>query len=379
MKGTREGPDHGQVRGRGEGKPACLLVVAPYPHGMVASQRFRHEHFLDSLRQLGWDIKEAAFWSRKAMTVLYRRGAHIAKAAGYVAGVLRRMGLLATIRRYDVIFVHREAIPKAPPWWEWLAVRWGSGRLVYDFDDAIWIPHSSSANPPFEVVPSHYRVSASCGIAHRVSCGNAFLADFARRRCPDVIVNPTVVDTESVHVERPTPVGTATVVGWTGTHSTLPHLEQVVPALRALRERVPFELRVVCNAEPAFQFPGLKFVPWRKESEIEDLSAFDVGLMPLPDTDWARGKCGFKLIQYMALGVAAVASPVGVNSDIVVHGQNGFLCSTDEEWIDVLERLLGDGGLRARIGFCARTTIVNHFSVASARRAFLATITQWEQ
>lgn len=346
---------------------------------MVASQRFRHEHFLDSLCQLGWDIKEAPFWSRKAMGVLYRRGAHLAKAMGYLAGVIRRVALLATVHRYDVIFVHREAMPKAPPWWEWLAVRWGKGRLVYDFDDAIWIPHSSSANPPFEVVPSHYRVSASCRIAHRVSCGNAFLADFARRRCPDVIVNPTVVDTKGMHVQRGTPVGIATVVGWTGTHSTLPHLEGVVPALRVLRERVPFELRVICDVEPAFEFPGLTFIPWRKESEIDDLSAFDVGLMPLPDTEWARGKCGFKLIQYMALGVAALASPVGVNSDIVVHGRNGFLCSTDQEWIDVLERLLRDGKLRAQIGSCARATIVNRFSVSSARRTFLATITEWEQ
>ena len=317
-----------------------ILFVVPYPPGQAPSQRFRFEQYLDLLTRAGHSYQFASFLDAATWAILYKPGHNAAKIMGVLTGIWRRLVTLFTLHHYDFVFIHREAAPLGPPVLEWLMANvWGK-RIIYDFDDAIWMRDDLANGPTlFGRLKWTQKVGAICGWAHRVSCGNAYLADYARQfnsRPDAVVINPTTLDTHHLHNrlrDQATRPGETIVVGWTGTHSTLPYLERLWPIFRKLEAdpTLPaFELRVIANKPPTPD-PGLRtlhFVPWRKETEIDDLLTFHFGLMPLADDAWAQGKCAFKALQYMALGMPALVSPVGMNTDVVEHGVNGFICDT---------------------------------------------------
>ncbi|WP_354579919.1 glycosyltransferase family 4 protein [Hymenobacter sp. UYP22] len=294
------------------------------------------------------------------------------KALGIIGGFLRRFLLLAAVPRADYVFIHREASPIGPPIFEWMIAKVFRKRIIYDFDDAIWIPNTSAANSIVAGVKWHHKVGSICRWAYKVSCGNTYLRNYARQFNANAVVNPTTIDTEHLHnqvrnQQQPGPL----VIGWTGTHSTLKYLEQVVPVLARLEHEFEFEFRVISNEPPQLPLRSLVFQPWRKETEIADLLGFHVGLMPLEDDLWAKGKCAFKALQYMALGEPALVSPVGMNTEVVVDGYNGYVCTTPEEWELALRRLLQTPALRTELGQNARQTIVDRYSVVANWPNFL--------
>ena len=351
-----------------------ILFVVPYPPGRAPSQRFRFEQYLDILTAHGHQYRLAPFLSVATWNILYKPGQTVAKALGILAGFARRVGLLFTVPQYDFVFVHREAAPVGPPVLEWLLAKVLRKKLIYDFDDAIWLANTSEANKIAAGVKWHHKVDAICRWAYKNSCGNAYLAGYARQFNPRAIVNPTTIDTVHLHNQvRDQAAPGRLVIGWTGTHSTLKYLGQVVPVLARLEaEGLDFEFRVISNQPPAFPLRSLVYLPWRKETEIADLLGFHIGLMPLEDDPWAKGKCAFKALQYMALGVPPLVSPVGMNTEVVQHGQNGFVCATPQEWEASLRRVLADAGLRQQLGAAARATIEQRYSVVANTPGFLA-------
>jgi glycosyltransferase involved in cell wall biosynthesis len=350
-----------------------ILFLIPYPAGRAPSQRFRFEQYLDALTAHGHQYRLAPFLSVATWDILYKPGRAGAKALGILAGLGRRLGLLFAVPSYDYVFVHREAAPLGPPVFEWIIAKVLGKKVIYDFDDAIWLPNTSEANKIAAGVKWHHKVANICRWAYKNSCGNAYLADYARQFNPKAVVNPTTIDTVHLHNQvRDQAAPGRLVIGWTGTHSTLKYLGQVVPVLSKLEaEGLDFEFRVISNQPPALPLRSLAFMPWRKDSEIGDLLGFHVGLMPLEDDPWAKGKCAFKALQYMALGIPALVSPVGMNTEVVQSGHNGFVCATPAEWESSLRQLLGDAGLRHRLGLAARATIEQRYSVNSNTANFL--------
>ena len=352
---------------------AAILFLIPYPVGKAPSQRFRFEQYLEALTAAGHRYRLAPFISDATWAILYLPGHAGAKVAGILRGFGRRLGHVRAARHYDFVFVHREAAPLGPPVFEWLLARVLKKRLVYDFDDAIWLANTSEANQLVAGLKWHQKVGRICGWAHKNSCGNAFLAAYARCFNPSTIVNPTTIDTTGLHnrVRDQDALGRL-VIGWTGTHSTLKYLDQVVPVLARLEaEGLDFEFRVVSNQSPGLPLQSLVYIPWRKDTEIADLLGFHVGLMPLEDDAWAQGKCAFKALQYMALGVPPLVSPVGMNTEVVQHGQNGYVCATSADWETGLRQLLADPTLRQRLGQAARATVQARYSVAANTPNFL--------
>lgn len=221
------------------------------------------------------------------------------------------------------------------------------------------------------------KISTICKWSFRVSCGNAYLCDFARRFNQSVILNPTTIDTLTRHTPEPASNRIVrsdnVVVGWTGSHSTLKYFEQLEPVLQTLENRFPgVSFVVIANRAPSVKLKRLHFIQWRESTEIEDLKSMDIGLMPLPDDPWSQGKCGFKILQYMSLEIPSVSSPVGVNTSIVTHGYNGFLANSEHEWIELLEKLIIDPALRREVGARGRDTVVTRYSVTSNTSTFLA-------
>jgi len=330
----------------------------PYPSGRVPGQRYRIEQWAPRLRSEGIELTFSPFLSARGMDVLYRRGHAPTKARETARGYLRRLGELGRLGGYDVAYVYREAALLGPAWIEKRLAR----RLpvVFDFDDAIYLPAHAEANAAARFLKRPGKAAEVCRLARHVTVGNETLAEFARRHAAAVTVIPSTIDTDA-YVVRARPPNPRPVVGWTGSGTTVPYLRPLAGALARLRERVDFEMRVIGGD---VEIPGVEVrcQPWRAESEVDDLRALDVGLMPLPDDEWTRGKGGMKALQYMALAIPPVLSPVGANATIVDDGVSGFHARGDQEWVDRIERLLKDGALRARMGSAARRTVEESYS-----------------
>ena len=352
-----------------------ILFIIPYPSGRAPSQRFRFEQYLEILTAHGHSYRLAPFLSETTWRILYKPGQAMRKALGILGGFGRRLGHLLAAPAYDFVFVHREAAPLGPPVFEWLLAKVLRKRLIYDFDDAIWLANTSEANRIAAGLKFHHKVDSICQWAYKNSCGNDYLAAYARQFNPSVVVNPTTIDTVHLHNQvrdqlAPGPL----VIGWTGTHSTLKYLLPVVPVLAQLEaEGLQFEFRVISNQPPEFNqsLRSLRFVPWQKATEIPDLLTFHVGLMPLEDDQWAQGKCAFKALQYMALGIPALVSPVGMNTEVVQDGYNGYICREPTDWQQRLRQLLTDPTHRQSLGKAARATIEQRYSVTANTPNFL--------
>lgn len=347
--------------------------MVPYPLGIAPSQRFRFEQYFAELDHRGVSYTVRPFLDEAAMAVLYRKGSYVLKAWKVLVGFVKRFADLFHLSKFDTVFIHREAVPLGPPLIEWVVCKLFKKRVVFDFDDAIWLKNTSEGNPFIALLKRYRNADNLCEWATVVSCGNAYLCDHARLFNHQVVLNPTTIDTV-LHHNRTKQYATApskVVVGWTGTHSTIPYLERLMPTLVELREKYDFELLVIADRTPSFTFNGLRFVPWNKTTEIDDLLLMDVGIMPLDDDAWSRGKCGFKALQYMALGIPALVSPVGVNTEIVVHGTNGYLCATETEWRQMLEAIFANPAVLPTMSNAARKTVEQRYSVQSNTQNFL--------
>lgn len=349
-----------------------VLFLTPYPFDTAPGQRFRYEQYFNTLTQHGIEYTILTFLDEETNDILYKKGMVLKKAWGIVKGFLRRIKHLYQARSYDYVFVFRELSPIGPPVYEWILAKVLGKKIVYDFDDAIWLPNTSENNKMIAGLKWHHKVDSICKWAYKVSCGNDYLCDYARQFNANVVLNPTTIDTEHHHNQIKNQHTDMLVIGWTGTHSTVDYLKDLVPVIQKLEQEFDFEFRVISNRAPDFELKSMVYIPWQKDTEIADLLGFNFGVMPLTDDKWAKGKCGFKALQYMSLGMPAVVSPVGVNVKIVTEGVDGFLCNTPMEWENALRKLITDEALRVEMGKAARQTIVSHYSVLSNTGNFLS-------
>lgn len=346
-----------------------ISFLVPYPTGIAPGQRFRFEQYLDQMTKRGYVVKLFPFLSPRSNEILYQPGHVVRKITGVLAGLFRRITQLPEILRSDFVYIFREATPVGPPLFEWLIGPVFRKKIIYDFDDAIWLSNTSTENKFISGLKFHRKVRSICRWSYKVSCGNKFLADFARKYNNAVIINPTTIDTIQLHNASLYHVKKndhQVVVGWTGTHSTLPYLKLLLPIVEKLQEKYPaFRLLVIADKKPDWVLPCLQFTVWNKDTEIIDLLRMDIGIMPLLDDDWSRGKCGFKALQYMSLEKPALVSPVGVNERIVDHEVNGFHCSTPDEWLEHLEFLVNNQQARIEFGKKGRAKVIRDYSVVS--------------
>lgn len=354
-----------------------ILFLVPYPTDEAPSQRFRFEQYYSLLVQNGHSYSTQSFLSVWAWKKLYQPGNILPKLWAVLLGFVKRLIILGTLNKYNFVFIHREATSVGPPIFEWLIGKVFRKKIIYDFDDAIWLTDKTTEPWLQKTVRWRKKVFSICKWSYKVSCGNNYLADHARQFNQNVVICPTTIDTLAVHnpslFTENSSVSQNVIIGWTGSHSTLKYLAEVEPVLQQLEKKYPHvRLLVIANQKPGLNLKSVEFVPWRKETEIEDLLKIDIGIMPLHDDDWSKGKCGFKALQYMALEIPTIASRVGVNPLIVDHNTNGFLCSTREEWVEALNRLIKDAALRKSFGKNGRLKIINQFSVASNAPVFLS-------
>jgi len=318
----------------------------------VPSSRFRILQYLPYLRERGHECRVAASFPAKYQCL----PALGWKASACILRLARWWDLLrAYVDRADAIVVEREILDADTHFFE-RQFRKVTRKLILDVDDGIFLKYPE-------------KFDALARAADRVIVGNRLLEERVVPVNRETVLIPTCVDTGRYPLKE---AGDASqgppVIGWTGTASNLHYLKLAEEPLRALAARSSFELRIIAeNDEPlqSLDLAGVqvRFQKWEEATEIADLLSFDIGIMPLPDEEWERYKCGLKAIQYMAIGIPCVASAVGANVEIVQHSHNGFLAKSPEDWENLLDRLIQEPEHRSQIGGSARRSVEERYAV----------------
>jgi glycosyltransferase involved in cell wall biosynthesis len=337
-----------------------VLALVPYPVREAPGQRYRIEQWAPYLAGEGIDVHFEPFADLQLANVLYHPRRYGSKAWRMSGAWVRRVRAAWRSSQFDVVYLHREAALVGPAWLERLS-RWRNPRLVYDFDDAIWLRYVSPRNRYLSYLKAPGKTKAICRMASAVTVGNETLAAFARRYNPAVTVVPSTVALRDYRPRPCTPARGVQVIGWTGSHSSAQYLRIVEGALRALARRRRFRVVVIGIDDYRLEGVDVECRSWRAETEVEDLWSLDVGIMPLPDDPWTSGKCAMKAIQYMGVGIPAVVSPVGSSRDVVRDGVCGFHAASEAEWVRALERLLDSAELRNRMGAEGRRLVEQHY------------------
>lgn len=349
--------------------PIRVLALSPMPEE-GAGCRFRIAQFIPYLQSVGVDVTLSSLFTADFFQLVYKPGHYLRKAVTFAGLSIKRLDSLRDAQRFDAILIYREIFPIGPALIERLLEMRRRPPVVFDFDDAIFLPSVSEANRLIGALKQPKKVATIIRHCDHVIAGNEYLANYARRFNGEVTVIPTCVDTTKF---VPSPEAFSTngsgasrdpVVGWIGSPTTASYVRGLTNVLKRVAERYPFLFRVSGAGEP-FDMAGLatENPRWTLDREVELFNTCDVGVYPLLDDEWSKGKCGFKAIEFMACGVPVVATAVGVNREIIKDGVNGFLASTEEEWVEKLGRLLADRELRRRFAEAGRRTVEERYSL----------------
>lgn len=323
-----------------------------------ASSRLRFLQYLPYLHQHNIQCTVAPLLGNEYIESLYAgtgvRFFDIARAYAH------RLALMMNGKNYDAVWLEKEMLPWVPAVCEMSFSR--KMRYVVDYDDAVFHRYDMHANPLVRFLLGRKIDRVMAGAA-AVVCGNDYLAERAvKAGAEKVCVLPTVVDPGRYALAEPVPHDKL-IIGWIGSPVTAQYLKIIEPALCMLKQKISFKIVLVGSGPFHLNDMSVEIQQWAENEESAQIRAFDVGIMPLPDGPWERGKCGYKLIQYMAAGIPVVASPVGVNSTIVTHGINGFLASSAAEWTSAFLTLSKDPSARLRMGKAGRHRVEERYSL----------------
>ena len=351
--------------------PKILFLTVHRPN-RSPSQRFRFEQYLPFLKEEGFDYLHFFLLDEKGDKTFYTKGKIVAKLFLAIKSAFKLFKLIGKANDYDFIFIQRECFMLGTSYFE---KRFSKTRakLIYDFDDSIWLLDVSNANKAFAWLKNPDKTSKIISYSNTVVAGNEYLGNYAKQFNKNVKVIPTTINTNE-YSKKELKSTDKICIGWSGSLTTIKHFEHAVPCLIKLKQKFGGKIvfKVIGDSTYVNEALNIKGTGWKSETEVEELSALDIGIMPLPDDKWAQGKCGLKGLQYMALEIPTIMSPVGVNTDIIRDGENGFLANAEGEWIEKISRLIESKDLRIKIGRAGRETVEKRFSIQSQKNNFLA-------
>jgi glycosyltransferase involved in cell wall biosynthesis len=324
-----------------------LIKVAAFVSGdAVPSARFRVRQYIAALREMGISFREM-----RTHTTAYPPSQRILRPAWAAARLVELTPAVARSRHYDCVFLQRSMVSSFVTLEAW------TGRpRVFDVDDAIHLRRGGEASR---------RLAA---ISHTVIAGNSWLADWYYRWNRNVVILPTAVDSDVYRPIPQRPDSEVVTVGWIGTSSNHPYLLAIEDAIcDALEAQPRLSLKVVSDRPPPFRRLDRNrwtFVRWSEADEVQELQSMEIGIMPLADSDWARGKCSFKMLQYMACGIPVVVSPVGMNLEVLAQAELGIAATNRRQWADALCDLVASAELRAQMGSAGRQVVERRYATA---------------
>lgn len=339
-----------------------ILLVSKYSR-LGASSRLRTMQFLPGLSASGFEISVQSLFDDAYLEQLYQKKG---RSLGHILKCYwRRLFTLLRVKQFDAVWLEYELLPYFPAWLE-SYLKWRKVPFVVDYDDALFHNYDLSENPLLRKLLGN-KIDQVMAKADVVCVGNMYLKQRALKAgAKNIFWIPTVIDLDRYPIVTAKTKNAAPVFGWIGSPATQSYLTMIAPALcKALAHCSGRLVLIGANSDVLPHFSGceIELRPWTEATEVQDICSFDVGLMPLPDGPWERGKCGYKLIQYMACAIPVIASPVGANVDIVQGSGAGLLASTESEWFDALVTLATDALLSQRYGHAGRQAVENVYSL----------------
>ena len=348
-----------------------ILFLSPYPFGKAASQRLKYEQYFSHLEANGFVLETSSFVDLDFWEIIYKPGFILRKFTGTLRGYIRRFFDLFRLSQYDIIYIHLWATPLGPPLFEWI-IRKLSKKIVYDIDDMIYKSEGSAMNNLVHMLKGKNKSIALMKYADHVITCTPDLNEFARQFCAHCTDISSTLDTERMFPVNSYSNEKPPVIGWTGTHSTVPYLYLLTSAFQQLAKERTFKLRVIGNFKFHMEGVDYEYLDWSKEEEAKQLQGMDIGVYPLPTDAWVMGKSGLKALTYMTFALPVVATNVGAAINrVITDNVNGFLVKSEEEWIEKLKYLIDHPDERARLGKNARQTVLDNFSVEANKPVYL--------
>ncbi len=358
-------------------KKKTILVICPFPQGVAAGQRLKYEQYFDHWRKNGYEITVSSFMDMAMWKIVYTHGNYISKIFGALRGYIRRFCDIFSLGKFDIVYVFMWVTPLGTSFFERL-FRFLSRRLIYDVEDNIMMEKGNELNPFVKILKSSDKTTYLLKNADHVITSSPFLNEDClrinrKKKCTYIsssINTDLFLPANSYKNDR------KVTIGWTGTFSSKNYLDLLRNVFLELKKRCDFKLRVIGNFQYELDGIDLEVIQWTKEKEVEDLQGIDIGVYPLVQSKWVLGKSGLKAIQYMAFGLPVVATNVGTTPRLITHLENGWLVKTDKEWIEALETLINDPGLRKRLGETARKSVLENYSMHRIKFQYLSILNQ---
>lgn len=348
-----------------------LFIVAHRPN-RSPSQRYRFEQYFPFLQKNGFDCSVSYVINKKDDRWFYESGKYLQKFLILIKSIFIRIKDWSTYNKYDIIFVQREALMIGSTFFE-KRIKASKAKFIFDFDDSIWLMDTSDGNKKFEWLKNPEKTARNIRYADMVFAGNTYLANYALHYNKNVKIVPTTINTSTHRPELSERNKAVLTIGWSGSITTIKHFQYALDFLKIIKQKYPNKVQFKVMGDETYVNDQLNIIgsKWTLESEVDVLNSFDIGIMPLPNDEWAKGKCGLKGLSYMALEIPTIMSPVGVNTEIIQHGANGFLAKTTDEWVDYISQLIESPDLRLKIGKAARQTVIDKYSVESQKQMYL--------
>jgi glycosyltransferase involved in cell wall biosynthesis len=351
-----------------------ILFLGLHRPSRSPSQRYRIEQFLPYLKEEGLSYDYDYLLSEEMDRVFYSPGALLGKAWLVVKSIIK-LCYIAFVKSKDFhyVFVQREAFMLGTAFFEKVIAK--RSKLIFDFDDSIWMPNVSEANKKLSFLKNPNKVKEIIEKAHYNVTGNLFLSNYASQYSNNVMQIPTCVDTYEYQRSSPLkPKQNGRVcIGWSGSQTTIEHFKLAQPVLSAIKKKYGDKVyfKVLGDGDYSNEELNIQGVKWERKTEIQELEELDIGIMPLPNDEWSKGKCGLKGLVYMSMEIPSILADVGVNAEIIQDGVNGYLCANSREWQEKLSLLIENEALRETFGKLGRETILDKYSILANKEGLI--------
>lgn len=332
-----------------------------------ASSRLRSFQYIPYLESQGYEIEVQSLFDDQYLTDLYMgKRNHFQTIIAYG----KRFLSLCRIHKFDFLYIEKELFPYLPAWTEQM-LYFLKIRYIVDYDDAIFHNYDMSSNTLVRTFLSK-KIDVIMNRSTHVITGNKYLASRAREaEAKNISIIPTVIDLNRYSVKKQV-IPDKIIVGWIGTKSTFEkHFSSLIPVIQFFESNPKIEFHVIGVTAQGEKHKNIKFFEWSESEEVEMIKQFDIGIMPLVDSNWEKGKCAYKLIQYMACGLPVVCSPVGMNTKVVLHEWNGYYANSTQEWQEAIRRLVENKDLRKILGRNGRLSVENDYNLQLTSRKLL--------
>lgn len=353
-----------------EGKKR-ILIICPYPENVAPGQRLKYEQYFNYFRENNIDVVVSPFMTMHFWNIVYKRGFYLQKILWTFFGYLRRLIDLFRLPFYDCVYIHLWVTPFGPPTLEFLFCRINK-KVVYDIDDMIFLGHASKANKFIASLKGQKKIIYLMKHAKHVIVCTPRLDEFVKKYNPYTTDISSTINTDIYIPVNKYKNDKTITIGWSGSHSTSKYVHLLETVFRRLLEKYKFNLLIIGDASFSFDSIPCEAVLWNEKSEISLLQRIDIGVYPLPmDDEWVYGKSGLKALQYMALGIPAVATAIGANFRVIESGVSGFLVQSEDEWVEKLSMLIENPELRKSLGTEGRKRVIDHYSINANKDIYL--------